>query len=508
MLARVKTNTIIGINSIPIDVEVKTKNGGTTSFVLIGLGDVAVRESRDRVLSALRLSGFDTPDQILINLAPAEIKKTGSSYDLAIAIGILVSSGQLSPDVLYNRSFLGELSLDGKLKAVRGVVVTALDCLRQEIKELIVPYDNLNEAKLIAKIATKGAVTLVDVVGYLTGKAELFSCLQSRSIQPKVESLSIDDVKGQDMAKRALIVAATGGHNVLMIGPPGCGKSMLAKRFLNLLPPLQRDEAIDIVKIHSVLGLPIDSLLEGKRPYRDPHHGASVAGIVGGGSPPRPGEISLAHNGVLFFDELPEFAKATLEALRAPLEEGIIRIVRAKDSFVFPSRFQFIAAMNPCPCGRYASGTNDCNCSINAISNYVNKISQPILDRIDIHLELNSVPVKEIILNEKINESINIANISGKILDLRQKQIERQKKLNAFLDSREVVQSVKLDTRCTDLIEKVATKFSITARGCIKVLKMARTIADLSDSGDVRYEHLTEALGYRKIEKYIKRLSG
>jgi magnesium chelatase family protein len=502
MLGQVHCSAIQGVEALGVDVEVRVRNG-LPRFNIIGLGDSAVRESRDRILSALQQSGFKTPNQILINLAPAELKKEGAAFDLPMAIGILMASGQLSPECARTRAFFGELALDGRIKRMKGCVAVTIQALQQKLHEIIVPCDNLAEARLIEGIKSNAALTLRQLVAYLLGQGlpEELALEEPQADLNTAQRLS--EVIGQETAKRALVIAASGGHNVLMIGPPGCGKSMLAERFPSLLPPLNKQEILQTVKIHSIAGQPVASLLQGHRPYRNPHYGTSDAGLVGGGSTPRPGEISLAHHGVLFLDEFPEFRRSALEALRAPLEQGVISVARAKSSLIFPARFQLIAAMNPCPCGRLGLsnkyGHSSCSCTRAAIQAYLKKLSGPILDRIDLHVELEGVPLTKIAARYSETGS-NTDPYQDLIAQARLTQLNRQATLNSELQAQQLAKLVKLKPSAWQLLEHAAKRIDLSARAFIRVLRVARSIADLEAETEVRDQHIAEALTFRSLE--------
>jgi len=468
-----------------------------------------VRESRDRVTSALRHSGYRVPGQVLINLAPAELKKEGSGFDVPIALGILIAAGLIDPTTSAGRSFHGELSLDGMIRGVRGTLALTIEALEQGRREIIVPAINYHEAALIEGISVIGVTSLVELVEYLrdgvvpAGVADL----PRPAAVGQRESGRITDVWGQESAKRALTIAAAGGHNLLMIGPPGCGKSMLAQAFGSILPPLERAEMLESVKIHSVAGLPIHGLLRGERPFRTPHHVVSDVGLIGGGSSPRPGEISLAHHGVLFLDEFPEFRRTALEAMRAPLEAGRVSITRAKASVMFPARFQLIAAMNPCPCGRLGSTGGGCGCSRNAIHTYLAKISQPILDRIDLHVELGAVPLEMMTRRVEDRSDKGEDDVRATVRRARERQWQRAGKLNAALNSRELKSTLALGPEALRLLESAANRSHLSARGYMRVLRTARTIADVAGADAVGGSHIAEAIQFRcleRIERYCR----
>ncbi len=505
MLVRVKTCAVSGIDAASVDVEVDVR-GGEPKFTIIGLGDGAIRESRDRVISAIRQSGFFLPRIILVNLAPAEMKKEGSSFDLPIALGILAASGQINPKRLKDIAIYGELSLDGSVKSVRGALSMAIRAIEDGAQEVFVPSGNCQETSLVSGSSIVGVASLVDLVMYLNGHKSLPpSPVASDELEQPQPSKYISEVWGQVSAKRALMIAAAGGHNILMIGPPGCGKSMLSERFSSLLPPLSRAEMLETVKIHSIAGSSVAPLLAGERPFRAPHHVVSDVGLIGGGTSPKPGEITLAHHGVLFLDEFPEYRRSALESLRAPLEAGKVQITRAKQSVVFPSRFQLIAAMNPCPCGRLGiqakSGQKPCLCSRPAIEAYLRKLSQPILDRIDLHVELEAVPFSVLVNRSESNMEGKENELRGKVFRARDRQLNSTGKLNSLLSSSELGERLPINPGVSELLEAASKKTALSARGFVRVLRVATTIADLEGADEVKKLHVAEALSFRGLER-------
>ena len=488
-----------GISAHTVDVEVETEAEGKAAYIIIGMGDIAVRESRDRVVSALRNSGFYVPARILVNLAPAELKKEGATFDVAIAVGILASSGALRRTDLEGVTFHGELSLNGAIKPVKGMVAHAIEALQRGAEEIIVPRENLSEAALISGIAARGVASIAELVAYLEGELLLPDSAPLPDNRAK-RRMSLGEVRGQRAAKRALTIAAAGGHNLLMVGPPGCGKSMLAERFPCLLPDLSRVEMLDAVKIHSVAGLSVERLLQGERPFRSPHHLISEAGLLGGSSVPRPGEVSLAHHGVLFLDELPEFRRGALEGLRQPLEAGRLLVSRAKGSFEFPAAFQLLAAMNSCPCGRLGVKGASCICTRAAVYAYLKKISLPILDRIDLHVDVDAVSPDELQQPaEKGAESD--ASLRDTVVDARERALDRAHTLNARLQPKQVESFIKPSAEAVDLLRRTLEIRPMSARGYFRVLKVARTIADLERHDRVERSDISEALGYRSLER-------
>ncbi len=498
MLAKVRSSAIFGIDAYSCDVEVEIREG-KQNFTIVGLGDSAVRESKERVVSAIRAAGFWVPKALLVNLAPAELKKEGSAFDLPIALAILIASRQLSLESQPTRSFHGELSLDGRVRGIRGVIALAAHARQNGDEQIVVPSENGAEAALVQGLEVITVGSLAELVAILRGTRPAKPATRALSIEPNSDNArSLHDVWGQELAKRALIIAAAGGHNALMIGPPGCGKSMLAERFPTLLPPLRDQEMLDVVKIHSLAGYPVTRLLGGERPYRAPHHSISDVAMVGGGSVVRPGEISLAHRGVLFLDEFPEFRRIVLESLRAPLESGVINIARARARVTLPARCQLIAAMNPCPCGRL--GTSECRCSRAAVHHYLQKLSEPILDRIDLHVELDPVPLSVVTAstskNTRSGEDIGIL-----IAETQERQRKRSGKLNAELSGEELKKQVSFGRDAIVLLERASKRSALSVRGFVRMLRVAATVADLEGCATVNEKHLAEALSLRSLDK-------
>ena len=494
MLSKVQTIALSGVRALPVEVEAYTASAPEHSFTIVGLGDSAVREARDRVISAIKQSGFRVPKRILVNLAPAELKKEGAGYDLAIALSILLASEQISKDSLCGSLVAGELALDGRVKPVRGAVAIGLHAAERRVDQLLLPSGNADEASVINGLTLWEVSDLRSLVEMLDGRQEAKVHVGSHAelSETTARKSPFEDVRGQLAAKRGLAVAAAGGHNLVMVGPPGCGKSMLAKRFPLLLPKLNRSEVQETAQIYSIFGAEVGPLLSGERQIRAPHHTISEAGLTGGGSQPRPGEVTFAHNGVLFLDELPEFRRGVLECLRTPLETGRVLVSRASGSLCFPAKFQLLAAMNPCPCGLGGS----CECSPHLIQRYRGKISQPIIDRIDLHLELEPVHYNEL-LGEKVKDTFDYRAFVDRA---RPVQFERQGKLNSELDTDELSKLVELSGKSKSLLERASERYGLSARGLVRTLRVARTLADMEGERDVTSTHVAEALSYRVFE--------
>lgn len=506
MLAQINSGAVLGVDAYLVRVEVDLARG-LPCINVVGLPESAVREGRERVLAALHNGGFEVPPRrITINLAPADIPKSGSAYDLPVALGILSAAGELGAADLAGICFVGELGLDGSVRPVRGVLSIAARCREEGLRTLICPPANVVEASEVDGLEVLAARTLRDAVAHLRGTIRLRPPV-GRGIDPSVphplDAMDFADVKGQESAKRALEIAAAGAHNALMIGPPGAGKSMLARRLPGILPPLRRDEAIEATRVHSVAGLLRSGQgLVSVRPFRAPHHTASDAGLVGGGNPPRPGETSLAHAGVLFLDELPEFRRSALEALRQPLEDAVITIGRARLSLTYPARFMLIAAMNPCPCGFHGSGCGRCVCTPTQVERYIARVSGPLLDRIDIHIEVPSLAGERLTDDRRGEPS---ATIRERILAARARQLERfggqGVHVNAAMGPRELRTFCAVDASAESLLRSAVRRLGLSARAYHRVLRVARTIADLDGSASIVPAHVAEAIQYRTLDR-------
>ena len=506
MLSKFWSLGLKGIDGFIVSVEVDIASG-LPSYSVVGLPDTGIKESKNRVIAAVRNSGFDFPvKKITVNLAPAEIKKAGTHFDLPMALGVLSACGKIkksADDKIKNTAFIGELALDGSLRPVSGVLpmIMALKNEKSKVKNIIVPSANSEEAAA-AKINALKANSVKDIVNYLNGEEELEVCQKSEEVQKARYRGDFSEVKSQAFAKRALEIAAAGFHNVIMVGPPGSGKSMLSKRFPSILPSLSYEECLEVTKIYSVSGLIKSSKLMSLRPFRDPHHTISNAALIGGGSNPRPGEASLAHYGVLFLDEFSEFSRSAIESLREPLESKEITVARVKESIVYPSKFLLIAAMNPCPCGYLSHPIKECSCTPAQVHKYRSKISGPILDRIDMHIQLSPIKYDEWASLPAAEKSFDIKERVLTAIDIQQKRFNGSKtSANSFMSIGEMKEHCKIPESADRILEIAMNKFGFSARSLDKILKVSRTIADLEGSQDLKKEHIMEAVQYRILDK-------
>ena len=504
MLAKVHSAAVLGIDAYPVEVEVNS-GWGQPAVVIVGLPDAAVKESRDRVKTAIENSGFKyVMGRTTINLAPADVKKEGPSFDLPIAIGILAVSDQIVAQHLNDLVIVGELALSGAVRSVNGVLTIALCARAQGKRGIVVPFDNGAEAAVVQGLEVYPAKNLREVAEFVAGKKEIAPLREDPELifqQQRRYDIDLADVKGQESVKRALEVAAAGGHNLLMIGPPGSGKTLLAKRVPTFLPGMTLEESLETTKIHSICGLlPKGQALVATRPFRSPHHTTSSAGLLGGTANLTPGEISLANHGVLFLDELPEFHRDVLEAMREPLEEGRVVISRATGTMTFPAQFMLLASMNPCPCGFYGDSKRECRCSPNMITKYRNRISGPLLDRIDIHIEVPAVKYKEM-AGEATGETSE--RVRQRVAAARAVQRDRFGHTNARLTPKEMKQHCRLDAECQELLKMAMTELNLSARAYDRILKVSRTIADLDNASAIQSQHISEAIQYRSLDRQL-----